>query len=92
MVINSGCMEVLSFVVLVLYMLEWLMFFSDMLKVLMVGIVSVLGVIVGLVVVVLVMCMFCWEGFVSVEDMGNYIIGGILMGIGGVMVLGCMIG
>jgi hypothetical protein len=37
---------------------------------------------------------FCtrWEGLGSVEDVGNRIVGGILMGFGGVTALGCTIG
>jgi hypothetical protein len=35
---------------------------------------------------------FRWEGFGSVEDVGNHIAGGILMGFGGVTALGCTIG
>jgi uncharacterized protein len=32
------------------------------------------------------------EGFGSVEDVGNHIVGGVLMGFGGVTSLGCTIG
>ena len=35
---------------------------------------------------------FRWEGFASVEDLANHIVGGILMGFGGVTALGCTIG
>jgi uncharacterized membrane protein YedE/YeeE len=35
---------------------------------------------------------FRWEGFASVEDLTNHIVGGILMGFGGVTALGCTIG
>ena len=35
---------------------------------------------------------FRWEGFGSVEDVANHIVGGILMGFGGVTALGCTIG
>ena len=35
---------------------------------------------------------FRWEGFGSVEDVGNHIVGGIFMGFGGVTALGCTIG
>ena len=35
---------------------------------------------------------FRWEGFGSVEDVANHIIGGVLMGFGGVTALGCTIG
>ena len=35
---------------------------------------------------------FRWEGFGSVEDVANHIVGGVLMGFGGVTALGCTIG
>ena len=35
---------------------------------------------------------FRWEGFGSVEDLGNHLIGGLLMGVGGITALGCTIG
>ena len=35
---------------------------------------------------------FRWEGFTTVSDLRNHIVGGILMGFGGVTALGCTIG
>jgi uncharacterized membrane protein YedE/YeeE len=35
---------------------------------------------------------FRWEGFGSVEDISNHVVGGVLMGFGGVTALGCTIG
>ena len=35
---------------------------------------------------------FRWEGFGSVEDVANHIVGATLMGFGGVTALGCTIG
>jgi len=35
---------------------------------------------------------FRWEGFGSVEDIGNHVVGAVLMGFGGVTALGCTIG
>jgi uncharacterized membrane protein YedE/YeeE len=35
---------------------------------------------------------FRWEGFGSVEDVGNHIVGAVLMGFGGVTALGCTVG
>jgi uncharacterized membrane protein YedE/YeeE len=35
---------------------------------------------------------FRWEGFASAEDTANHVTGGILMGFGGVLALGCTIG
>lgn len=49
-VINIGCMELLIFIVLMVYMLDWFILFSDTFKVLMFGVVSVVGVVVGVFV------------------------------------------
>lgn len=89
---NSGRMESLSFVAPYAYTLDWLMMFSDKSKVLTVGIVSVVGVIAGAAAYALASRTFRWEGFGSAEDVGNHIVGGILMGAGGVTALGCTIG
>lgn len=35
---------------------------------------------------------FRWEGFASVEDTANHLVGGLLMGVGGVTALGCTVG
>ena len=35
---------------------------------------------------------FRWEGFISAEDTAMHILGGILMGFGGVVALGCTVG
>jgi uncharacterized membrane protein YedE/YeeE len=35
---------------------------------------------------------FRWEGLAGAEDTANHVIGGLLMGFGGVLALGCTIG
>ena len=35
---------------------------------------------------------FRWEGFGGVEDVVNHLVGGVLMGVGGVVALGCTVG
>jgi uncharacterized membrane protein YedE/YeeE len=35
---------------------------------------------------------FRWEGFGSVEDVANHVVGATMMGFGGVTALGCTIG
>lgn len=89
---NSGRAEAMSFVAPVAYTLDWLMFFSDKSKVLSIGIVSVLGVILGSSLMALVTGGFRWEGFGSTEDLGNHLVGAVLMGVGGVTAMGCTIG
>ena len=89
---NSQRMESLSFVAPIAYTLDWLLFFSDQSKLLTLGIVSTVGVVVGSGLWALASRVFRWEGFGSVEDTANHLVGATLMGVGGVMALGCTIG
>jgi hypothetical protein len=89
---NSRRMESLSMVAPVGYALDWLMFFSDKSKLVTLGIVSMAGVLAGSAVSALATREFRWEGFANTEDMVNHMAGGLLMGIGGVVALGCSIG
>ena len=89
---NSQRMESLSFVAPIAYTLDWLLLFSDKSKLLTVGIVSTAGVVAGSAVWALVSRAFRWEGFANVEDTANHLVGAMLMGVGGVMALGCTIG
>ena len=89
---NSQRMESFSFVSPIAYTLDWLMFFSDRSKALTIGIVSTLGVVAGSAAVALATRTFRWEGFGSIEDTANHLIGAVLMGVGGVTALGCTIG
>lgn len=89
---NSGRIESLSFVAPMAYLLDWFMFFSDKSKALSLGIVSVLGVISGAFVVSRLDGSFRWEGFGSVEDLANHLVGAVLMGVGGVTAMGCTVG
>jgi uncharacterized membrane protein YedE/YeeE len=89
---NSRRMEALSMVAPVGYALDWLLYFSDASKALTTGIVSVVGVLFGSALVALGTGTFRWEGFSNVEDMGNHLVGAILMGVGGVTASGCTVG
>jgi hypothetical protein len=89
---NSHRMESLSFVSPLAYTLDWLIFFSDASKVLTIGIVSTAGVVFGSAAVALATRSFRWEGFGSVEDTANHLVGAVLMGVGGITALGCTIG
>jgi len=89
---NSRVMESLSFVGPVGHALDYLMMYSDASKRLTLGIVAVAGVILGSAVWALASGSFRWEGFGSVEDVSNHLVGGVLMGIGGVTAMGCTIG
>jgi uncharacterized membrane protein YedE/YeeE len=56
------------------------------------GVAGVLGMLLGSGAMALATRTFRWEGFASVEDLVNHIVGGVLMGFGGVTALGCTIG
>ena len=89
---NSGRMESYSFTAPVAYLLELLMLWTDTTRTVTFGIAGVLGMVVGATGAALVSRTFRWEGFASIEDVGNHVVGGILMGFGGVTALGCTIG
>jgi hypothetical protein len=89
---NSGRPKSYSFVAPVAYTLELLMLWSDQSRIVTFGIAGVLGMAVGSAAMALATRSFRWEGFASVEDLVNHIVGGVLMGFGGVTALGCTIG
>lgn len=84
--------ESFSFVGPTAGLLDWLLYFSDSNKRLSVGVVSVLGVIVGGAAAALASREFRWEGFRQTDDLVNHLVGALLMGVGGVMAVGCTFG
>ncbi|TAG83096.1 MAG: YeeE/YedE family protein [Burkholderiales bacterium] len=89
---NSGRPESLTFTAPPAYLLELLAFWSDRSKFVTFGVASVLGVIVGACAMALNTKTFRWEGFASTEDLTNHLVGAALMGLGGVLALGCTVG
>lgn len=89
---NSGRMEGLTFVAPQAYALELLMLWSDSSRKLSFGIASLLGVVAGAAFWALRTGTFRWQGFVSLEDTGNHLLGAALMGFGGVTAMGCTVG
>jgi uncharacterized membrane protein YedE/YeeE len=89
---NSRTLESLSFVGPVAYGLELLMLWTDKSLHVSFGIASVGGVVLGSLVMALVSGSFRWEGFASLVDLRNQLVGAVLMGFGGVTALGCTIG
>ena len=89
---NSNRAESYSFTSPVAYTLELLMFWSDQSRIVTFGIAGVLGMLAGSAAYALLSRTFRWEGFGSVEDVANHMVGGVLMGFGGVTALGCTIG
>jgi uncharacterized protein len=56
------------------------------------GIVALLGVILGGFLYAIATKGFRYERFFTLKDFGNHVLGGALMGIGGVLAMGCTIG
>ena len=89
---NSGRMESLTFVAPLAYTLELLLLWSDSSRTVTLAIAAALGVIAGSLAWSLVTRSFRWEGFASVEDTANHLVGAALMGFGGVVAMGCTVG
>jgi uncharacterized protein len=89
---NSKLAESLTFVAPTAYTLELLMLWSDKSLIVTFGIATTLGMILGSLAYSLIFKRFRWEGFASVDDTRNHIIGAVLMGAGGVTAMGCTIG
>jgi hypothetical protein len=56
------------------------------------GIAALVGVVAGSFLYAVLSRRFRLEWFASVQDVGNHVFGGVLMGIGGVLAMGCTIG
>jgi uncharacterized membrane protein YedE/YeeE len=89
---NSGRAESYSFVAPVAYLLELLFLWTDQSRIVTFGIAGVLGMMIGSGAMAIAQRSFRWEGFGSVEDVANHIVGAVMMGFGGVTALGCTIG
>jgi len=89
---NTGRMESFSFVAPQAFLLELLMLWTDKTKIVTFGIASALGVIVGSMAYALASKSFRLEAFRDASDMIRHMVGGILMGFGGVVALGCTVG
>jgi uncharacterized protein len=89
---NSRTIESLSFVAPVAYTFELLMLWSDKSLAPTFGIGATIGIILGSFSYAIASKTFRWEGLAGAEDTVNHVVGGILMGFGGVLALGCTIG
>ena len=88
----SGRMEAVSLTAPVAYWGDALMYYSDGSKRLNMGMVIVLGLLLGSFVSAKWQGSFRWEGFTQTSDLGLHMLGGALMGVGGVMAMGCTMG
>jgi uncharacterized membrane protein YedE/YeeE len=89
---NTRTIESISFIAPLAYGLELLMLWTDASLHLSFGIVMAAGVVLGALVSALLAGSFRWEGFASLADLRNQIVGGVLMGFGGVTATGCTVG
>ncbi|WP_372524283.1 YeeE/YedE family protein [Piscinibacter sp.] len=89
---NSRTLETLSFVGPTAYSLELLLLWTDKSLHVTFGIASVFGVVLGSFAYAIATRQFRWEGFASLTDLRNQLLGALLMGFGGVTALGCTIG
>jgi uncharacterized protein len=89
---NSGRMEGLSFVAPMAYWLDFGVLYSDKSKVASFGMMAALGVVLGALLVSLRRKNFRWEGFGNTRDLAQHLIGGVMMGFGGVLAVGCTVG
>lgn len=88
----SSRMESLSFTAPVAYWGDAFMYYSDGGKRLNLGMVLALGVFLGAFASARAQGAFRWEGFTQTPDLVRHLLGGALMGLGGVMAMGCSIG
>lgn len=88
----SGRMESLSFTAPVAYWWDAFMYFSDGSKQVSLGMALAAGLLAGASFSARQQGSFRWEGFTQTPDFVFHLLGGALMGLGGVMALGCSIG
>lgn len=88
----SGRMESMSLTAPVAYWWDAFMYFSDGSKRVTLGMVTVMGLLLGAFASARLQGTFRWEGFTQTSDLGLHLLGGALMGVGGVMAMGCTIG
>jgi uncharacterized membrane protein YedE/YeeE len=89
---NSGRMESVSLVAPMAYLLDYLTLFSDTSKTISFAIVIGLGIVVGSFVSAKLRGQWRLQAFSNTQDMLNHLVGGALMGIGGVIAMGCTFG
>ncbi|MAI29250.1 MAG: transporter [Rickettsiales bacterium] len=89
---NSNSLESFTYVGPLAYSAELLMYWTDSSKKVTFGICLVIGTLFGSNFSALQQNTFKVEGFISSQDFFHHTIGGVLMGIGGVIAVGCSIG
>lgn len=92
----TGKPEALTFTAPIAHVLEWLAYGSDSARRFTMGMAAVMGVVAGAHLSVRTTGhrapRFHWEGFRHTDDLIRHLRGGVLMGFGGVLGLGCSVG
>ncbi|WP_233261097.1 YeeE/YedE thiosulfate transporter family protein [Limnohabitans sp. WS1] len=88
----SARMEAISMTAPVALWWDAWMYFSDGSKRLTLGMVWVPGLILGSFLSASHEGSFRWEGFTQTPDLVSHLLGGVLMGVGGVLAMGCTFG
>lgn len=89
---NSRGPESLTFVAPLSYSLELLLYYSDSSQFLSFAVATVIGTVAGAALAALRSGSFRWQGFASTQDLALHLVGAALMGVGGVVAMGCTIG
>ena len=84
--------EALTFTAPIAHSLDLLTLWSDRNNTVSFGVMVTLGVLLGSCAAAVWRKEFRVESFHSTEDMGNHLVGAVLMGFGGVTAMGCSIG
>lgn len=88
----SGRMESMSFVGPVGFWLDAWLYYSDGTKRVSFGMAMLPGVVLGAAWSAWRSGTFRWEGFTQTADLVRHLLGGSLMGVGGVLAMGCTFG
>jgi uncharacterized membrane protein YedE/YeeE len=89
---NTRGPESLTFVAPLSYSLELLLYYSDSSQFLSFAVATVIGTAAGAALSALRSGGFRWQGFASTQDLALHLVGATLMGVGGVVAMGCTIG
>lgn len=88
----TGRPEALTFTAPMAHWLEWFSYASDTSRRMSMGMTAALGVVLGAFVSARSRGKLHIEGFRQVDDFKRHLVGGVLMGFGGVLAMGCSIG
>ncbi len=89
---QSGRPEALSFTAPIAHSLDLLTFWTDENTTLSFGVALCLGAVLGSLISAKLRGEFRLESFDSPRELGNHLVGAVLMGVGGVTALGCSVG